>query len=893
MNRRSNQTGGPVSAHVVPRAQVAPIHPQEEERTSIDGGPMPEWEEASTVEGATSAAGKAFVDGNVTQSSTTGRTIDEPTMEDPGKLMMTPGVPGLPAAGMGLGLEASEERLTATGKLVVTAGTDAGREFEVIATPGKPVSVGRAIDNDVVLTDISVSRKHFELSYQDDRWVLRDRGSGNGTMINERVEEGTCPLRHGDVIEIGNTTFRFDHPPSAQAALSPWGQDDDDASTVAGKPMREPPRPGAVGGGLAAAMAAGGGPTVGNQPVTTLPGTPGGPRARAATVPPAVRRPASSSAPPPMRGPTSGAGDRMAAPVPAQHQPPPLAPAPLAAAMPAPLMPRPAPPPSVLGYPMVPTLQTEAAPPGEPPPPEPPRGSSPATTMQGVSAPVQINPGYPVMRPSMMPGALAAASAPTAMALAVPVAAPMLYPRPKVPWRAGLLAVALIAIGGGAALATKAGPAGPASPKLPESPVLAIRAYALALMGRGDATTPAVTPGGADADAGAGTTPGAAATTPAAGAAGATITVAAIDPGTGSGAGAGTAAPGDPAADKAAADRLAADKLAADKTAADKTAADKTAADKLAADKSAADKLAADRLAADKLAADRLAADKLAADKTAADKLAADKSAADRAAADKLAADKSAADRAAADKLAADRAAAAKIAAADKAATAADKAAERRREAEERARLAEERRLRDKERATGQDTSGAEAEAKQQYADGDYRAAAATLNAAAAKSPSGKAEELRKRAANYKQVGDGLTAGRTQGSSKATEALSKLQQALAADERSGGAHREEIRGLIATVAPQAAVAYMGRVPADAERAFAATEAATKAGAGSASAVKAVRFKLEKMATEMIGKAQAAKGSNPGEARGLLERVKKIVTRDSPNYGKATSLLSSL
>src|SRR5690606_2575356 len=111
--------------------------------------------------------------------------------------------------------------------------------------------------NDLVLTDIAVSRKHFDLRFENSAWVLVDRGSGNGTLVNGAVEDHPFQLAHGDTIEIGNTQFRFDQPngvprqPSVEVApsarleariasqLDDDDGDDDEASTIAGKPLRE------------------------------------------------------------------------------------------------------------------------------------------------------------------------------------------------------------------------------------------------------------------------------------------------------------------------------------------------------------------------------------------------------------------------------------------------------------------------------------------------------------------------------------------------------------------------------------------------------------------------------------------------------------------------------
>jgi outer membrane biosynthesis protein TonB len=135
-------------------------------------------------------------------------------------------------------------RPDAVARLVITAGNDAGRDVEI--QPGKTYTIGRAIDNDVVLTDISVSRKHFDIKHEDGAWVIVDRGSGNGTVVNGNLEDNPFMLATGDVIEIGNTVFRFEQPNGApRPSGSTYDLEDEELSTVAGKPMRddEPPPP--------------------------------------------------------------------------------------------------------------------------------------------------------------------------------------------------------------------------------------------------------------------------------------------------------------------------------------------------------------------------------------------------------------------------------------------------------------------------------------------------------------------------------------------------------------------------------------------------------------------------------------------------------------------------
>lgn len=90
----------------------------------------------------------------------------------------------------------------AHGKLVVLSGAQAGREvllFEPLVT------IGRIEENDVQLPDISVSRHHARLQYQQTGdYVLVDLGSSNGTHLQGLRVEKPMRVSIGDRIHFGS-----------------------------------------------------------------------------------------------------------------------------------------------------------------------------------------------------------------------------------------------------------------------------------------------------------------------------------------------------------------------------------------------------------------------------------------------------------------------------------------------------------------------------------------------------------------------------------------------------------------------------------------------------------------------------------------------------------------
>ena len=72
-------------------------------------------------------------------------------------------------------------------------------------------SIGRSSASDIVLgNDDYASGRHARLTRHGGLLYLEDAGSTNGTFVNGRKTVGATPLRNGDSVRIGSTTFRFE-----------------------------------------------------------------------------------------------------------------------------------------------------------------------------------------------------------------------------------------------------------------------------------------------------------------------------------------------------------------------------------------------------------------------------------------------------------------------------------------------------------------------------------------------------------------------------------------------------------------------------------------------------------------------------------------------------------
>ncbi len=75
------------------------------------------------------------------------------------------------------------------------------QEVQLSPSPA-PITLGRAPDNTIVISDSTVSSRHARLYLQGTQWYIQDLGSTNGTFVNNmRVTQH--PVRIGDQIRLG------------------------------------------------------------------------------------------------------------------------------------------------------------------------------------------------------------------------------------------------------------------------------------------------------------------------------------------------------------------------------------------------------------------------------------------------------------------------------------------------------------------------------------------------------------------------------------------------------------------------------------------------------------------------------------------------------------------
>lgn len=89
--------------------------------------------------------------------------------------------------------------------IIVKLGDNVIQTFELGQEPAK---IGRARDNDIIVENLSVSRHHATIQFEDGKYLLIDNKSANGVFVNG-VKINRAELADNDIVSIGKHRLHY------------------------------------------------------------------------------------------------------------------------------------------------------------------------------------------------------------------------------------------------------------------------------------------------------------------------------------------------------------------------------------------------------------------------------------------------------------------------------------------------------------------------------------------------------------------------------------------------------------------------------------------------------------------------------------------------------------
>jgi hypothetical protein len=115
--------------------------------------------------------------------------------------------PPIPGAGRKTVLLSEMRKAPVVGWFVAMSGEQKGEDFRV--RDGQN-ALGSAPDCDIVIRDVTVSGRHASIRHKDQKFILTDLDSTNGTFLNEGAESvAREDLKDNDTVRVGDVVLKF------------------------------------------------------------------------------------------------------------------------------------------------------------------------------------------------------------------------------------------------------------------------------------------------------------------------------------------------------------------------------------------------------------------------------------------------------------------------------------------------------------------------------------------------------------------------------------------------------------------------------------------------------------------------------------------------------------
>lgn len=108
------------------------------------------------------------------------------------------------SAGPGAGADARP-----SAHLVVVDGAESDLPPGAVFPLEAVTTVGRQAGGTIAIDEPFLSAEHAEIAFDHGRWWLRDRGSTNGTYLNDVPVSVATGIRPGDIVQFGRIKLRF------------------------------------------------------------------------------------------------------------------------------------------------------------------------------------------------------------------------------------------------------------------------------------------------------------------------------------------------------------------------------------------------------------------------------------------------------------------------------------------------------------------------------------------------------------------------------------------------------------------------------------------------------------------------------------------------------------